>query len=148
MIELKPVTEVNYSEVKKLKVSESQSRFIATPIKSLADAYVYKKAIFRAAYIEQDLFGYILVFPFEDKGDPVVNLVRIMVDINYQGKGLGKELLKYTMNWVRTFDPKPQRMRISALPDNVPAIKLYESFGFVKTGIENEEVTFWKDLDL
>lgn len=146
MIELKPITPKNYERAKALRVSSEQSRFVAPVINSLADAYVYKDALFRLAYLGDSPIGYVLVYPYEEKKRPLANIVRIMIDSDHQGKGLGKELLQLTLDWIASFEPPPKRVRISTLPDNDNAIKLYKKMGFKVSGEEAGETVLWMDI--
>ena len=42
MIELKPITEENFLDAFHLKLAAGQERFVSHPIRSLAQAYVYR----------------------------------------------------------------------------------------------------------
>ena len=86
---LRPVTPENYDSVLDLRVSPEQERFVAPVTKSLADAFVYESAQVRIGYEEETPVGFVLVFPFDRANQPVVNIVRLLIDQRYQQRGLG-----------------------------------------------------------
>lgn len=141
MIELRRVTPDNHLEVRELAVSPAQQRFVATVDKSLADAYVWKDALVRAAYEDDVAMGFVCIFPYNEAGVSTINIVRLLVDQRFQGRGLGRELMAVVMDWIATI--APDNIRISTLPDNDVALALYKSFGFVEHGIEDGEVALY-----
>ncbi len=144
MIELHPITPENHAAARKLAVAPEQRNFVATIDKSLADAYVYKDALFRIAFHNDQPVGYVLVFPF-DKGEKrVVNIVRLMIDAQFQGQGLGRALLNKTLAWIDSLTPTPDEVRISTLPANVRALTLYRSAGFEGSALEDGEVALYR----
>ena len=104
---LRPVTPENYDSVLDLRVSPEQERFVAPVTKSLADAFVYEGAEVRIGYEEETPVGFVLVFPFERANQPVVNIVRLLVDQRYQQRGLGRALLVATLDWIGSLLPRP-----------------------------------------
>ena len=144
---LRPVTPENYDSVLDLRVSPEQERFVAPVTKSLADAFVYEGAEVRIGYEDETPVGFVLIFPFERENQPVVNIVRLLIDQRYQQRGLGRALLVATLDWVGTFLPRPARVRISTKPDNEVALSLYRSVGFVDDGMEEGEIVLWLELE-
>ena len=146
MIDLCPIAPENHSEVRLLSVLPEQERLVASVEKTLADAYVYKEAVFRAAFEGETAVGFVLVFPVDDDDKHIVNIVRLVIDARFQGKGLGRELLNKTLAWISTFSPAVDRAKICALPANHAALTLYKSVGFHEQGIQEGEVTFFKEM--
>jgi diamine N-acetyltransferase len=146
VLELRSIVPENYDSALALAVKPGQERFVAPIVKSLADAFVYREARFRLAFHNGLAVGYILVFPFDEGNRRMVNIVRLMIDARYQGEGLGRELLSATLDWICTFSPKVDRVRISTIPENEIALRLYRSAGFEEAGIENGEVALYRDL--
>ena len=144
MIDLRPITPDNHIEARKIAVHPQQERFVASIDKSLADAYVWKDAMVRIAFENDQPVGYIVVFPFDDGGQRIVNIVRIMIDARFQGRGLGRELLDRTLDWIGTLTPNVDLIRISTLPDNEIALGLYGRAGFTERGIEDGEVALYR----
>ncbi len=147
MIGLLPITPENHLAARKLSVRPNQERLVASIDKSLADAFVWKDSIFRVAFEEGVPVGFILVFPFEDNDKRIVNIVRLMIDGRFQGQGLGRQLLNKTLDWISSFDPEVDLVRISTLPDNNVALSLYKSGGFVERGIESGEVALYIEAE-
>ena len=146
MIHLKPITPENHVEVRQLAVRTDQSHLIASVEKSLADAYVWSDSVFRVAYEDETSVGFVLVFPFSDDGKRIVNIVRLMIDARFQGRGLGRALLRKMFEWFRSFEPAVDRIRISTLPENATALALYKSEGFRERGEEHGEVVLYREL--
>ena len=146
MIVLRPVTPENYDSALELHVTPEQERFVGPVMQSLADAFVHVGAEVRMACDDDLPVGFVLIFPFELDGEPVVNIVRFLIDARYQGRGLGRESLTATLDWIRSLVPRPQRVRISTLPDNEAALALYRSMGFEDHGMEEGELALWQSL--
>lgn len=146
MIELREITPENYAQALELAVHSEQGAFVAGITKTLADAYVWRESIFRIAFEGDVVVGYLLVFPFERETKSIVNIVRLMIDARYQGKGLGGDLLRAALVWVSGFYPRPRSIRISTVVDNTVALSLYKSLGFHEAGIEDGEIALYRDV--
>ena len=130
MIELRPITPENHLQARKLSVRADQERWVASIDKSLADAFVWQGASFRIAYVDDVPVGFILIFPFA----------------RFQGRGLGRELLNETLDWISSLAPPVDCIRISTLPDNEVALTLYKSGGFQERGIEEGEIALYREV--
>ena len=141
MIRLEPVTAKNYETAMALSPAPDQVNFVAPVVRSLADAYAYADQGARAlvAMDDETLVGFVLLYPDEWKSEPVMNLVRLLVDQDYQGRGLGKAILNAAIEEARNSDPRPVKMKLSVVPENARAIHVYESFGFAGTEMEDGE---------
>ena len=142
MLTLMPVTSDNYDAALELGVAPDQQRFVAPIVKSLADSAVWVDARLRVARHDDVLIGYMMIFPFDRDGEKLVNIVRLMIDQRFQGRGLGRKLLIATLE--ETVFYAPDRIRISADPANHVALSLYESVGFVQAGMEEGEVALYR----
>lgn len=133
MISLRPVTADNIDEVLALRVREDQTAFVSTTAESLAQAYVYSATAFPfAVYDEETLVGFIMMGYYEAK--QYYTLWKFLIDQAYQHKGYGREALKQGIAYMK------ERFRITEIytgvhPDNAVARRLYESVGFVGTGL-------------
>ena len=146
-IELKDISPDNYASALALSVSETQKNLVAPVMKSLADAFVYKESIFKLAYSANDLVGYVLLYPYSEENRRLVNIVRLMIDQEYQGRGLGKKLLNCALEFIRALQPAVDVVRISTRPSNEVALNLYRRAGFVDRGLEDEEIALYMKLD-
>ncbi len=97
------------------------------------------------AFEADEPVGYILVFPFTNNGNRIVNIARLMIDARFQGRGLGRQLLNVALNWISQFSPKVDLVRISTLPDNNIALSLYKKSGFVEERTEDGEIVLYKE---
>lgn len=143
-IELSPISPDNHKAIRALSVRDDQTHLVASVEASLADAYVWQESKFRAAFVADIPVGYTLVFPFDKDGSRIVNIVRLMVDAEHQGRGLGRAILTETCRWISTFSPMPDALRISTLPENEVALGLYLSMGFEIQGTEEGEVALYR----
>ncbi len=125
---------------------EDQIDLVASVTKSLADAYVYDAAIFRLAYVGNQIVGYLTLYPYTEDDKNYVNVVRLMIDQHHQGSGHGRALLRAGIDHARSMRPKVNLVRISTLPHNEPALALYRSEGFIESGIEENEIALYLDL--
>ena len=100
MIEFVEINEENYEAVLQLEVSEAQKdgKFVAPNVKSLADAYLYRKAGDVFPYAVQDgnkVVGFVLLD--EDEEEKELMIWRMMVDKDCQGKGYGRAIVEKVM---------------------------------------------------
>ena len=142
MITLQKITSENCWDICKLKADEN---FVATNVQSMAEAYAYYVEhgfgpIAYGIYNDKAPVGFIMAEyqkgeeDFND-GKPYYYLWRFMIDNNHQSKGYGRTALDLLMQEIKTFPHgKTDKMFTSVVPENTAAARLYESFGFVKTG--------------
>lgn len=91
--------------------------------------------------------GYLLLYPFDGDRGRTVNVVRLMIDQRFQGQGLGRQLLLAAVELIRTFEPAVDTVRISTLPRNDVAIRMYQSIGFAREGLEEGEIALYLMLN-
>lgn len=131
-----------YDAVRALTTKPEQSDFIAPPLKTLADAYVFGFAV-RAARFEKSVVGLVMIGSRETGG---VMIFRLMIDAGSQGRGLGRALLAATLDWAAEAYPDARRVRISAVPENDRALDLYRRAGFVDVGFERGEIVLERPM--
>ncbi len=139
MEELKAITEDNFIDAFNLKLASGQERFVSLPIRSLAQAYVYRNQCQPfGIYVDGTMVGYVMVI--YDYDIPEYDIWHMMIDESMQGKGIGREALNKVIEYIRT---KPfgnsGRIALTCNKDNPIAKKLYESKGFSATGVEDED---------
>jgi diamine N-acetyltransferase len=143
MIELRKITGDNFNECTKLETTEEQKNFVASNIRSLAQAYVALTnneciPMPYAIYDNDIMVGFIMLSYTEADENDDENAYwvwRLMIDKGYQGKGYGKETMAKALELIRTFPyGKATVVSLSYEPENVVAKALYASFGFVETG--------------
>ncbi len=139
MVELRPITEDNFIDAFNLKLASGQECFVSHPIRSLAQAYVYRNQCQPfGIYAEGKMVGYVMVI--YDYDIPEYDIWHMMIDELMQGHGYGREALNQIIEYIRT---KPfgnsGRIALTCNKNNSIAKKLYESRGFSATGVEDED---------
>ncbi len=62
----------------------------------------------------------------------------VIIEESYRGKGLGKEIVSYMLNKAREKHALSE-VRISVFSENIPALLLYSSFGFMAYEVEERK---------
>lgn len=89
MIHLEKITEKNFIDAFGLKLAAGQERFVSHPIRSLAQAYVYREQCQPfGIYDEEVMVGYVMVI--YDYDIPEYDLWHMMIDVSKQGRGYGR----------------------------------------------------------
>ena len=134
-IELRQLDESNKEDCIRLRVTEDQSEFIDTNERSIAAAKEHADVARPFVIYADGVAVGFAMFAFEpDYEDPKDRywLWRFMIDEKFQGRGLGREALKQIVTYFK--DNGAKNIRLSTKENNTNAIRLYESFGFVRTG--------------
>ena len=139
MVELKAITEDNFLDAFRLKLAPGQESFVSHPIRSLAQAYVYRTQCQPfGIYADEKMVGYVMVI--YDYDVPEYDVWHMMIDAASQGQGYGSEAMNRVIDYIKT---KPfgdsNRVALTCNKDNPVARKLYESKGFAATGVEDED---------
>lgn len=139
MIELRKITEENFIDAFNLKLADGQEEYVSHPIRSLAQAYVYRDQCQPfGIYNGERMIGYVMVI--YDYDVPEYDIWHMMIDQAEQGRGFGSKALDQVINYIST---KPfgdsNRVALTCNKDNSVALKLYEDKGFIATGIEYED---------
>lgn len=139
MIHLRKITEENFIDAFNLKLAPEQERFVSHPIRSLAQAYVYREQCQPFGIYEgQTMVGYVMVI--YDYDVPEYDIWHMMIEQAEQGKGYGKAALDRVLDYIRE---KPfgssDRVTLTCNKENFPALSLYKCKGFTETGVEDGE---------
>ena len=139
MVELKAITEDNFIDAFRLRLAPGQEKYVSHPIRSLAQAYVYRDQCQPfGIYAEGKMVGYVMVI--YDYDVPEYDIWHMMIDEAEQGHGYGGEALDRVIEYIRT---RPfgdsNRVALTCNKENPIARKLYESMGFSPTGNEDED---------
>lgn len=143
MTELRAITENNFIDAFNLKLASEQEAFVSHPIRSLAQAYVYRDQCQPfGIYAGEKMVGYAMVI--YDDTVPEYDIWHMMIDRDEQGHGYGSEALDLILGFIRT---KPfgesNRVALTCNKYNPTARKLYEKKGFSPTGNEDgDEIEF------
>ena len=139
MTELKAITEDNFIDAFNLRLAPGQEEFVSHPVRSLAQAYVYREQCQPfGIYAGGKMVGYVMVI--YDYDVPEDDIWHMMIDQEEQGHGYGSQALDQVIEYIRT---KPfgdsARIALTCNRNNIVARKLYESKGFSATGAEDED---------
>ena len=139
MINLRKITEENFIDAFNLKLGDGQEKYVSNPIRSLAQAYVYREQCQPfGIYDEDKMVGYIMVI--YDYDIPEYNIWHMMIDYSNQGKGYGRVALEQIIAYIKE---KPfgdsNKITLTCNKDNKGALKLYHNVGFTETGAEDED---------
>lgn len=139
MIKLKKITEDNFIDAFNLQLAPGQEHFVSHPIRSLAQAYVYREQCQPFGIYEDGMMvGYIMVI--YDYDIPEYDIWHMMIDEKYQAHGYGKAALEQILFYIGT---KPfgdsNRVTLTCNRDNDAALALYRNMGFKETGSEDED---------
>ena len=139
MTELRAITEENFLDAFRLRLAPGQEDFVSHPIRSLAQAYVYRDQCQPfGIYAAGKMVGYVMVI--YDYDVPEYDIWHMMIDRSAQGRGYGGAALDKVLEYIRT---KPfgdsDRVALTCNRDNHGAQRLYERKGFRATGAEDED---------
>ncbi|GAA3458454.1 GNAT family N-acetyltransferase [Saccharothrix longispora] len=140
---LEAVDERNYPSVIGLELHEDQRAFVASNVRSIADAWVHRPKLEPLALFSgDDLVGFTLL---ERDGPEVLHVVRFMIDRRAQGRGLGRKGLAAIADVARA--EGRSRLVLGVVPGNAVATGLYRAFGFTETGeVDGGEIVMRHDL--
>ncbi|MGM9662926.1 MAG: GNAT family N-acetyltransferase [Oscillospiraceae bacterium] len=138
-ISLKPINEDNFLDAFGLKLGEGQDRYVSHPIRSLAQAYVYRTQCQPfGIYDGEVMVGYVMVIYDYDVRE--YDVWHMMIDAAQQGKGYGRAALGLVLEYIRQ---KPfgdsGRVALTCNKDNAGALALYQSMGFALTGNHDDD---------
>ncbi len=139
-MELRSVMAKNWKELIGLKVSDSQTHFVASNLYSIAEAqFGYDDEDGHCdfypfgAYVEGQPVGFVMYCLNLDQPRFQAFISRVMVDQKFQGKGYGREIMQLVLKSFQE-DERVRNVGISYEPENEVARKLYASLGFVEPG--------------
>ena len=133
MVNLRQITKENIDEVLNLRVSDEQKSYVSTNAESLAQAYVYSETAWPFGVYENDtLVGFIMMGYYGVK--QYYTLWKFMIDERYQNKGFGRLALKLGIDFIKEKFGQVD-IYTGVVPENKVAKGLYESVGFVDTGL-------------
>ena len=138
-ITLQSITEENFLDAFNLKLKKEQESFVSHPVRSLAQAYVYREQCQPFGIYHEDIMvGYVMVI--YDYDEETYNIWHMMIDSAFQGKGYGKAALQEVLNYIAT---KPfgssGTVLLTCNPQNEVACRLYRQIGFAETGRSDDD---------
>lgn len=134
-VSLQEITQETLRPFLNMKVAEAQSKMVASNAVSIAQAHFEKYAWFRGIYADETPVGFIMLYDNDDK--PEYFLWRLMIGVEYQGSGYGRQAIAHLVEYVKT-RPNATELLVSHVKDwpGNPG-PFYEKLGFVYTGEED-----------
>lgn len=135
---LRKIQRTNWREAIDIRLDPGQESFVSSPVKSLVGAYVrqhgdqYDYAPM-GIYAGETIVGYVSTLcDSSSKEDYWID--DIMIDVRYQGKGLGRAAVAETIGHILQTYPQCEAIKLSCHRNNRVAATLYKSMGFELTG--------------
>ena len=122
-----------------LKVAESQKKYVANSAVMMARAYAYREQRSRAFVIYNDETPIGMGMYHDCPELNAYDLSQLFVDERYQGRGYGKASTQLVLDAMRQ-DGKYSKVVLCYIEGNDAARKLYENFGFVEIGRDEDEI--------
>jgi diamine N-acetyltransferase len=153
-VHLRKITLDNFQECINLELNENQKEFLATNVKSLAQAYVNPN-LFPFAIYDGAVMGYIkpqlpmIGFVMYEIVGGIGFILRLMIDSKYQQQGYGKAAVLEVIRRLKLY-PEVELIATSYKRGNEAASSFYHSLGFVDWDIEwaiNHEAEVYLKLD-
>ncbi len=135
-VHLRPITLANINECLALRVEDSQTAFVASTAKSLAEAKVNGNLIPLGVY-DEAARGYetpavpMIGFTMYELADGLGFIMRLLIAAPYQGRGYGKATMIEVIRRLRLY-PEVEMIATSYRRGNLVAAQLYKSLGFVE----------------
>lgn len=154
-VQLQPVSSDNLHAVLRLNPGAIGERMVASNAVSLAQAAYSANAVPRAITVDDQPVGFILLY--DPTLDPAlaakdgahadsVDIWRLMVDFQQQGKGYGEAAIGEAVRYARA-RPGIRQLRLSYVPAEGNPAPFYRARGFVETGEhDGVEVVMAKSL--
>lgn len=136
-ITIQEVTRENWPEACDLKVAPEQEEYVPSVAISVAEGYIrpHKQEIVTpyAIYADGEMVGF-FAYSYDPESTDNYWINGFLIDKRFQGKGLGKAAFAAIIEHVRKTFSQCNRVGLTVHPDNAPARKLYEAFGFRDSG--------------
>ncbi|WP_214483533.1 GNAT family N-acetyltransferase [Bacillus sp. SM2101] len=131
-VRLEKLNSENWYDCCQLEVSKEQEKYMEPNAISIAQSKFESTLKPYAIYFEDKLVGFLMYNSVKEELDGYW-IYRIMIDKNFQGKGIGKEATKLMiLEMIKLLDAK--RIIVGYNPENSGAHHLYASLGFVDNG--------------
>ena len=143
-VTLREITSETVRAVTKLSVAADQQGFVAPNAVSLAEALFSDEAWYRAVYEGEELVAFVMLsdesLKKEPPAEPNIGLWRLMIDQRYQRRGIGREVMRLVLEYVRS-RPGIHYFYTSYVPEPGGPEPFYLGLGFEPNGeVEDGEV--------
>ena len=143
MIEPREITRSNVDDMLQLEVREDQQHLVAPNPVTIAQAHYRPHCWLRGLWVNEEPVGLMAMIDRPGLGDDdppkAAYLWRLMIDMNHQGKGYGREAISLAFEQARRWRRVILCVHVCQGEGN--ALELYRRFRLEPTGrIDNEEI--------
>lgn len=131
-VEIVELNAENWYDCCELEVSTEQKQFIEPNAISIAQSKFEYTLKPYAIYAEEKVVGFLMFNSVQEELDGYW-VYRIMVDKEFQGKGIGKTATKLMISEMAKL-PNAKKIVVGYHPENLGAHNLYSSLGFIDNG--------------
>jgi ribosomal-protein-alanine N-acetyltransferase len=124
------IREMTYDDLEEIQDIEKQCFTTPWNISSFRYELGNKDAILKTAVFNNEIIGYICVRTIMN----VTHILNLAVLPRFRRMGIGSMLLRDVLQELRQSNTEIERITLEVRESNIPAIKLYEKFGFKITG--------------
>ena len=122
-----------------LRVSKAQEQYVANSTTILARAYAYRDAGSQALLIHEDETPVGMVLYHDEASLDAYIFSELFIDERFQGKGYGRAAAKLVLDRMKEAG-RYSKVVLCYIEGNDAAKRLYESFGFVETDRDGDEI--------
>ncbi|MCQ6333791.1 MULTISPECIES: GNAT family N-acetyltransferase [Bacillus cereus group] len=135
-IYLKVIDKSNWEEAIRLSVKEEQQTFITSNLYSIAEVQFLDNFYANGIYLDEKMIGFTM-FGI-DPDDNNYWIYRLMIDENFQGKGIGKQAIYLIIDEIRrNNNANISIIMIGYAPENHTAKFVYKKAGFIETELSS-----------
>lgn len=146
MISLKEINEDNWLEAGELRVSESQRKYVASPINILTRGYLFRNGNEQVLGIYKGKIIIGLVLVRDQNEEPVCyDLQQFLIGERFQNKGFGTKALKQVLDILRD-QHKYDCVEVCVDKSDTAAIHVYRKIGFMDAGYVSEDLPDFLNL--
>ncbi|WP_277587406.1 GNAT family N-acetyltransferase [Psychrobacillus antarcticus] len=131
-VEIVELNAENWYKCCELEVSTEQKEYMEPNAISIAQSKFEPTLKPYAIYVEDKIVGFLMYNSVQEELDGYW-VYRIMVDEEYQGKGIGKAATKLMISEMAKL-PNAKKIVVGYHPENLGAHNLYSSLGFIDNG--------------
>ncbi|WP_163527249.1 GNAT family N-acetyltransferase [Halobacillus ihumii] len=131
-VKIEELNEENWYECCQLQLSEKQAEYIETNAVSIAQSKFESSLKPFAIYYKDKVVGFLMYNTVKEELNGYW-VFRIMIDKNFQGKGIGKAATKLMLSEMSKL-PEAKKIVVGYHSENKEAHHLYASLGFIDNG--------------
>lgn len=131
-VEIKELNESNWYDCCLLKLSAEQELYMEPNAVSIAQSKFESTLKCYAIYYDETIVGFMMFNSVKEELDGYW-IYRMMIDHEYQGKGIGKSAMGLLLEDMKAL-PDAAKLVVGYHPENIAAHKLYEQLGFIDQG--------------